>query len=1231
MPDPHPMERDRLLNEISSTLSPTPAGDLAVPPVPPVIPDHQLIRCIGRGSYGEVWIARSVMGSWRAVKLVFRRSFDHDRPFERELDGIRRFEPVSRTHPSQLHILHVGRNAAAGCFYYVMELADAAEVRNPGVADADSRPLQAGTTDPCGYQPRTLRYDLLHRGRLPFDECLRIGLALATALDHLHRHGLVHRDVKPSNIIFVDGIPKLADIGLVARAEATLSMVGTEGYVPPEGPGTPQADLFSLGKVLYEMATGRDRQQYPELPTHLAEQGPTEMARMTELNEIILRACQPDPRQRYQSAAELHADLALLQSGRSVTQIRAMERRLRRVARAGALITLIAALAGLAFLVEQRRTEEARELARQNRMLADTQSRLAAEKTVLAEEQTRLARDLARLGEENRQRIVRLDIANGVRLLDQGDAPGALLWFADALPLLADRPAEASIHRIRIQQTLDLIPRVLQVFPHDSSVTAAAFSPDAAQVATGTLEGQIRLWNAADGTLVWESSVMGTPVRSLRFTRNGSQLLAGSSWEQGLTDGGVPELHGFAVLDAASGRRLFASDTVVPGWDRELVCAHFSPDDRWLATSDGSHVIRVFDLRDHQQVTEIRGHTDEVRFLSFTPDGGLLASASLDRTARLWHLPSGEPAGPPLEHRWPVVRALVTDDGQHLVTATFPHPGTTELGGDGQSEVQVWEVPAGKRRGELIPTGGWLALGVAPGSDGRFLVDGLRTNGARGVHAYAIGHPSEPLLNPDFQGLHAWDFSPDGRRMALANGDYVARVFETHSGRPVMAPLRHGHWGVNAIQFSPDGHRVLTASSDGTARIWDGRPPATPGRRLTLPVPFDRASTANLSTLMGKAAPGTPVSLADGSVQIFDPDLRALAEFSPDDHTAELLPLASARQANRWAVGGYEPGATLPTGMFLVEVQGESTRRIPLEHPGPIAEVTFTHDDRHLLTCGADRRVRFWRTSDGRLERTVEVPPASTGQVGTLSSDGRTALWWEMSAQDSSLERRHLRFLDLESGAVIGDPVSFPAFNAVFSPDGSQLALMSSLGPVWVLESRTGRILSKGIAHSSNLRWVQWASDGRRLLTSGHDDQVLVWDPQTGAQLHGPLRSPGGAVHFARWSPDGRFIVTRNDDRQVRVWDADWAEPVTPRLAQPDHVPWAIMTGDRRVMMAIHPDQLRVTPLQESTLPPDVLVDFAQLAAGRQLSDTGALLVLPPARLAALARSLRQRAPDLFQ
>lgn len=195
----------------------------------------------------------------------------------------------------------------------------------------------------------------------------------------------------------------------------------------------------------------------------------------------------------------------------------------------------------------------------------------------------------------------------------------------------------------------------------------------------------------------------------------------------------------------------------------------------------------------------------------------------------------------------------------------------------------------------------------------------------------------------------------------------------------------------------------------------------------------------------------------------------------------------------------------------------------------------------------------------------------------------------------------------------------------------ADVAVLDAGGPVTILESSTGRVISDRIRHSINLISVAWDPQGGRLLTAGHNDEVLVWEIVTGAQVFGPLRLPGGLVRVASWSPEGRFIVARNDNKLVRVWDASTGEPVTPTIPHDGEVSFARMNGNQRLITASYRDLLRAWDLQGTDLPPDVLGDYAKLISARRLDPAGVMLSLRADELEELSRSLRQRAPQLFK
>lgn len=255
------------------------------PDEPPNIPDFTLECSLGRGRFGEVWLARSKSGVYRAIKVLSKGTVT-----DIEFQGVHTWETHARGHPNLIDVRHVGETP--NYFYYVMELADRYPV--------------AETFSPEDYEARTLRAELRRRGRLPLNEAVFILRQVLAGLEHLHKHQLLHRDVKPGNIVFVEGVVKLADIGLVTREERRDYEGRTPAYAPPEGVVDRSGDLYCCGKMFFEMVTGTAPQRFPELPSdaELLQQEP-----FKRILPMFDRACAPEREERFQTPDEFVAAL----------------------------------------------------------------------------------------------------------------------------------------------------------------------------------------------------------------------------------------------------------------------------------------------------------------------------------------------------------------------------------------------------------------------------------------------------------------------------------------------------------------------------------------------------------------------------------------------------------------------------------------------------------------------------------------------------------------------------------------------------------------------------------------------------------------------------------------------------------------------------------------------------------------------------------------------------------
>jgi WD40 repeat protein len=974
-----------------------------------------MLRPIGRGSYGDVWLARSVGGQLRAVKVVWRSRFSSERPYEREFTGIRHFEPISRSHPGVVHILHLGRDEAAGCFYYVMELADAVE----------------GKED---YVPRTLASDLRPDERLPLTDVLTLGVQLADALGYLHRHRLIHRDVKPSNVIFVGGHAKLADIGLVTGADEARSFVGTEGFIPPEGPGSVQADIFGLGRVLYEAATGKDRCDFPELPEDLHTWEPAQREGLLELNEILARACAPQAASRYANAAELAGDLNLLLAGRSVRRSYGVERRLKQATRVVGLAVAVAVVASVAFWVQQGQRRRAETRAAQEAVLRE-RAEQAEERAQDELRESLLHQAVALLSSSEPDRRTRalaslrdaaairpgLDLRNAalaalatpqLRVLRRWDPRTTQGVESGPDPrmtryVMRNRDGSVSVHSLKDDKELVRLPSV------GGLANFGIFSPDGATLAVRYESRQLRLWDLASR----ETRVTLEGVVTVAFTPDSRTALA-------LTDENVH------LLEIDSGREVARVST--PAGAPSLAIHPREP--LFAVWGWGKRGIEVHRLQDGQLLRRV--DVPEMGMVAgWSADGAQLFTAHFDFSIRVWDWPSLTAPRLVLHlHRAEPINLATDPTSRWLVTAgwdTYAHVVDLRDGRVLLRETsQLVHVASDRPAFLLNNQGDWRLVEFDPG--GSFEV----------IPAHEVGKSPRDLV-----------FEPSGRWLATAGLDGI-RILDRTS-RQVSVVNREP---TLRVAFSADGTR-LHAVTLNQLRGW--RMQAEPGRLRAEPLdlpdrgvrPFRETRSAGvfaggdgwLAAMGGRA--GGPASWIRGR---FDsPEVDPPVPFGPGGNQPEISP------DGRW----------LAWGTWQSLHNGATVRRLGSDEPPtwlPLigaTSVAFSPDNRFMAVGGSEEirihEVGTWRALHALPRRPIQPLPPQFA----FSPDSRLLA--------AVLPPDRVLLVDVQSGVELAVlPVGQHIVGrAVFSPDGRVLAAASMDHHVllWDLEETRRRLRDLGL------------------------------------------------------------------------------------------------------------------------------------------------------------------------
>jgi len=1090
---------------------PTQSGDVPVP-VFPQVGGYEIIGEIARGGMGVVYRARQkTVRRLVALKMILPHMIPND-------EAIRRFrieaEAVARLdHPNIVPFYEVGVHE--GRAFFTMKLVEGGSLHQHTAAlTADHR------------------------------RAAQIMARVARAVDYAHQRGILHRDLKPGNILLDEaGQPHLTDFGLAKHANRESSLtesgavIGTPSFMAPEQASgrakqvTAAADIYGLGAIFYLLLTGRPPFQGEKVLEILRQVVDEEPERPSSINRsvdrdleaIALKCLEKEPERRYASAGDLADDLEswLHQRPISARLATGFEHLVKWAKRKPVIATLTGALAvalvgGFAATFQQWREAEAarvvavqkaadeaearREAVAQRQRAEDALTRMELERV-----EDYFERDDSVKAIEGLIGILRRDPDNtiaGERLLS------ALVYRNFLQPETNEFRHERLVRSIQVHPdgrrvltaSFDGTVRVSWIDPapdamtfvlkHRGAVMDACFSGDGQWILSASQDRTARIWDANSGLPKGPSFSHSTPVMLAVFGGDGRHAATASM------DGVV------TVWDSLSGQRIIS----FPKADGPPAWIGFSPGGEVLATAFGNQML-LWDWREARLALPPLEHDGKVWTGDFSSDGRLLAVGSRAKGAVLvWSAEDGKPVSPVLRHYREVNSVRFSPNGQSLLTASV----------DGTA--RVWKTSDWQ---ELFPPLRHNAEVKAAiyNNDGSLIATASIDGSARIWDARTGSPLTEPLLHSG--AVELLDFSNVNQLLTGARdpaGDGVVQLWHLRSGPPGPPRLKHDA-NVLCAAFDQQGGCLATGDQEGILRLWD-----TSQNRL-LHVFTNNMAVQNLHF---SAATGLlSVHVADGRVRFFDT--------KHGNWTDGLITLQPGTETISFSKDGGI--IAVQSGRHQAQIFDVKTRLILREVDSdllPVSRLLLSSSGR-FFAMTADKKVYVWPVNRHQLAPSTLVHSNRVFQVGfshdeslvfTRDSTGCIRAWHHSDAKTIPLPSVFERCLAFEA-----------------DPENTVLVAGTEEGWVEACHPVSGQILWSIPGRGVAVRKIAFAPGSRRICVSYVDGGLRLFDVATGLPVSERLQADTKASSL-EFSPDGGSIVVLGEVADVPVFSVPrWTGP----------------------------------------------------------------------------------------